>query len=491
MASSVSVSTIPPPTAYVVAGGGTYCAGGIGFDISLGSSDAGVSYQLFNGTAPVGSPMAGTGSLLDFGFYTAAGPYTIVATDGTTGCSATMTGTALIIISGFPTVSPIAGSTVLCESGTTSLTDATVGGVWTSGSTSVATVSSSGVVSGVSAGAATISYTVTNGAGCATSVTIGEVVLAGPTVAPITGPSTVCGGLSIALADTTAGGVWTSSDVATATVGSSSGIVTGVAIGSVSISYTVTNTSGCATTVMYGVSVGTSMPTAAIVPTGSATICHENPVLLNLLTSDSTGITYQWYRNDTILVGGVFSWWLATTAGTYTAVIDNGTCTETLPGTNVIAPTVPVISYDTPAHLLFTGTYATYQWFKNGVAIPGATSNNVAYGTNADVFIVVVSDGNGCTDTSAAYIVPGDVKVVDPQSAINVKIYPNPVSSILHIDAPVKVFVSVASMDGKVLMERREAITLNVDQLAPGMYMIMVYDDNDALLKTDKFVKVQ
>jgi len=491
MTSSVTVSIVPLPAAYVISGGGTYCAGGTGFDITLSSSDAGVTYQLFNGTAPVGGSLAGTGSLLDFGFFTAAGPYTIVATDIVTGCSANMLGTALIIISPFPAVAPIAGSTVLCTGATTSLSDLTSGGVWSSSSTSIATVSSAGVVSGVSAGATTISYTVTNGAGCATSVSIGEVVLAGPTVSAITGPTTVCGGLAITLADTTAGGTWSSSNVAFATVGSSSGVVTGIATGSVTISYSVTNTSGCTTRVFYPVTVGAAMPTAAIVPAGSATICHESPVTLSVLTSDSTGITYQWSVAGGAIAGATNSWYIATTPGIYTATIDNGTCSEILSGTNVVTSTVPVITYDTAASLLITGTYTTYQWYKNGAAIPGATSNTTTYGTNGDVFIVVVSDGNGCTDTSAAYIVPGNVKVVDQHMSADVKIYPNPVSSILHIDAPVKVFVSVSSLDGKVLMERREAISLNVNDLAPGMYMITVYDENDVLLKTDRFVKVQ
>jgi len=75
--------------------------------------------------------------------------------------------------------------------------------------------------------------------------------------------------------------------------------------------------------------------------------------------------------------------------------------------------------------------------------------------------------------------------------SVDVKIYPNPVSSILHIDAPVKVFRRCFQPRWQLLMSRREAISVNVNDLAPGMYMIMVYDENDVLLKTDKFIKVQ
>ena len=72
------------PVVYTVTGGGSYCAGGAGFHVGLSNSEAGVNYQLFNGGLTVGSPVAGTGSSLDFGAQTMAGTYTVAATNGTT-----------------------------------------------------------------------------------------------------------------------------------------------------------------------------------------------------------------------------------------------------------------------------------------------------------------------------------------------------------------------------------------------------------------------
>jgi len=34
-------------------------------------------------------------------------------------------------------------------------------------------------------------------------------------------------------------------------------------------------------------------------------------------------------------------------------------------------------------------------------------------------------------------------------------------------------------------------VSINVGQLSDGMYMIMVYDENNTLLKAEKFVKMQ
>jgi hypothetical protein len=76
-----------------------------------------------------------------------------------------------------------------------------------------------------------------------------------PTVATITGNTTLSTAISTQLASATTGGVWASSS-ANATVGSSTGLVTGVSAGSAIISYTV-GTGTCVTTVTTNVTVKT------------------------------------------------------------------------------------------------------------------------------------------------------------------------------------------------------------------------------------------
>lgn len=84
-----------------------------------------------------------------------------------------------------PTAGTISGTPAILAGGTTALTNATGGGVWSSDNTSVATVSASGVVTGVAAGTANISYTVTNG--CGTDVATYAITVNG--VAGVTDPS--------------------------------------------------------------------------------------------------------------------------------------------------------------------------------------------------------------------------------------------------------------------------------------------------------------
>jgi hypothetical protein len=72
--------------------------------------------------------------------------------------------------------------------------------------------------------------------------TTGNVLLntAVPAVAPITGAANLCAGNTITLADATPGGTWASTNTGVATI-DASGVVTGVAPGTTTISYTITN----------------------------------------------------------------------------------------------------------------------------------------------------------------------------------------------------------------------------------------------------------
>ena len=82
------------PQVFNVTGSGSYCAGG-GRTVQLSGSEIGVNYQLKKNGDDEGSPLAGTGGILNWNGMT-EGVYTIVATRTATGLSATMNGSAAI-----------------------------------------------------------------------------------------------------------------------------------------------------------------------------------------------------------------------------------------------------------------------------------------------------------------------------------------------------------------------------------------------------------
>ena len=62
--------------------------------------------------------MAGTGAAITLANLTAAGTYTVQATNATTGCTSNMAGSATITINAMPTVYTVTGGGTLCSGGT-------------------------------------------------------------------------------------------------------------------------------------------------------------------------------------------------------------------------------------------------------------------------------------------------------------------------------------------------------------------------------------
>eukprot|EP01035_Chromulina_nebulosa_P023417 gene23417-30349_t len=136
-----------------------------------------------------------------------------------------------IVVNIFALSTPITGNLLVCSGYTSTLANASTGGTWTSSNTAVATVGlSSGTVTGITPGTSNISYHVS---GCITSVTV--TVVAIPSA--ITGTFIACLGTTTTLNSTPAGGTWSSSNPAIASVLPSVGIVTGNSLGTATVSY--------------------------------------------------------------------------------------------------------------------------------------------------------------------------------------------------------------------------------------------------------------
>ncbi len=187
-------------------------------------------------SVPMGAWTSGSATVATVGLMT--GVVTGVSAGTAVITYQTSLSSATRIITVNPAVPAITGTTSVCAGATTTLSNTTTGGSWSSSTTGTATVDGSGVVTGVTAGTTTISYTA---GGC--SATAAVTVNALP--AAITGSTSVCIGNTTLMSNTTAGGTWSSSTTGTATI-DASGLVAGISAGSATITYTLA--SGCYTT---------------------------------------------------------------------------------------------------------------------------------------------------------------------------------------------------------------------------------------------------
>ena len=369
------VTVNPLPTA--ILGTPAVC---VGSPIVLSDATAGGTWAISNSNATIvaaGSNVTVTGAT--------AGTALLTYTMGT-GCSIT----AIVTVN--PTPTAIIGTTNICQGLSSTLTDALTGGTWLSGNTTVATIgSSSGSLFGAGAGSTTVTYTMPTGC----SVTAGVTVNAAP--GTINGTLTVCEGLNTALTNTLAGGVWTASN-ANASVGSSSGIVTGVTAGTVTISYT---TPTCNPVL----AIVTVNPSPALIP-GTLTICSG---AATTLTDAVTGGT--WLSSNTAVAtigssSGFLSGLLAgTTLITYTLPAGcNTISTFTVnPSPSAIggAPAVCQGLTTTLTDLAGSGTWSS----SNANASIGSTSG-LLLGNTAGTSIITYTLPAGCTATELFTVNP-------------------------------------------------------------------------------------
>ena len=194
--------------------GGTWSVSGIAANASVGSASGVVT-----GTSP------GTAIIV----------YTSVV-----GCTAS----AVVTVNAAP--APIVGLGNVCVGGYTYPGDPTAGGTWSSSNISVATIDpATGAVTGVSGGTAVISYVL--GSGCSAI----DTMIVNSAIGTISGGGALCVGQTITLTDTSSGGLWSSSTLLIATVGSTTGMVYGASGGTTTITYLLP--SGCFTTAVVTV----------------------------------------------------------------------------------------------------------------------------------------------------------------------------------------------------------------------------------------------
>lgn len=198
-----------------------------------------------------------TGSMYGASVGTANITYTLAST----GCYISRT----IVVNDLP--SAITGGLGVCVGFTTTLSSASPGGTWSS-SNSNATAAAGGIIGGASVGTANITYTLPTG--CTTSAT----VTVNSLPAPIAGPDHVCLAAMQTLTSSTPGGTWSSSNSSRVNVNTATGDITGMSLGTATISYHLGT--GCNVTTVISVS-----PNPPAISGGGTAFCSGSSVTLS------------------------------------------------------------------------------------------------------------------------------------------------------------------------------------------------------------------
>jgi hypothetical protein len=171
---------------------------------------------------------------------------------------------------------------------------------------------------------------------------------------------------------------------------------------------------------------------------------------------------------------------------TYTVTGSNGAgCT----GTSVVTVTVvslnPIIVNTGGVLSVLNGPYTTYQWYRNGTPIAGATNPTHTVVQNGTYEVEVTL--NGCTKRSPSLILNG--VGVNDITLNGYSISPNPTSDKLNIQGLIPAEIKILSMDGKVILEARNTSEISLSRLSDGIYFIQLFDAKGHLLYKQKIAK--
>lgn len=184
------------------------------------------------------------------------------------------------------------------------------------------------------------------------------------------------------------------------------------------------------------------------------------------------------------------------TAGPYTTTL---TSTNAF-GTASTSSTVTVVATPSPTitaagnDLSTTVPYTTYQWYHDGVLIPGATSQVYTITMGGDYYCEVTSSGcPGVSNTLTSTL------GVASFSILSTKIYPNPVADVLNVEfitnENTSVQYSIMDLQGRLVinsnsMEASTGMnlwTVDLSELANGSYILQLTTQNGRMNKA--FVK--
>ena len=387
-------STIVPgtPTASFTASDTTVCIGNTLTFTSTSTASTG-SLDSIRWTILGGTPSTATTTVVTPTFNT-IGNYIITLKAYKSGNVSTATKS--IRVKALPTVNANTGTTSVCVGATTTLSNSTPNGTWSTSNGAIATVTN-GIVTGVAAGSANIYYSVTAN-GCTKAVATTVTVNALPT---ITGTLSVCVGATTTLtgsATPNATTPWTSATTSVATI-TTSGVVTGVAQGTSIITYK--NTNGCTKTVTVTVN---ALPTI----TGTLSVCVGNTTTLT--GSATPNATSPWTSVATSVA-------TITTSGVVTGVAQ-GTSIITYKNTNGCTKTVtvtvnalPTVNANTGTTSVCVGATTTLSnstpngtWSTSNGSI-ATVSNGIVTGVAAGTANIYYSvTENGCTKAVATTV---------------------------------------------------------------------------------------
>jgi hypothetical protein len=394
-------------------------------------------------------------------------------------------------VNALPNVTTVpTGNSAVCQGYTTVLSAPTGPSQtyqWYNGTTAIAGATSNTYTTGT-AGTYTVRITNTVTGCFATSANIVLTVnTPPPAVAAATGNTTICQDDSVKLSANTGTGFtyqWKLNGNDILGPEGSNAVYYAKVAGRYTVA--VSNATNCTTLSNSIVITVNPRPAAYITYNTPLEFCEGSAVVL--VANPGTGLTYQWFM-DGVSNGNTSNINISSVSGQYALKVTNSF------GCSTNSDNLDVTVYPTPVPVIVrTGTtlqtaqpYTSYQWFFNNAAIGGATSDSYVFTQNG-AYKVRVVDVNGCEGFSNQFFV-NNVGISQTAVGKSIRVYPNPTTGIVNIDAKVKIRAVLRDVAGKSVLDVSDVKQIDLGDVANGMYLLYISDMEGKLLKAEKITK--
>ncbi len=492
-------------------------------------------YQLFYGITLVGSPKAGTGLALDYGAFTTDEIYHVVATDSTTGCSATMPGTVEIVTDALPLVHNVTGGGSYCATGSgvhigldgynTGISYQLHNGWVPVGSSALGSVGpvDFGLMTDTGAYYAVATNIVT---GCSSNMAGSANVVVNPMVTPTVSLSTgmgdtICSGHYVTITSTATNTgtsplyAWTVNGASV----SAGGVYSYIPSEGDHVVVRLTSSTPCASpATVYGslslTVLASGAPTAHITSSSGSAVCSGTTVNFNSFITNGgpfpaliwlvnnvpagSGASYSYnpVNHDAITALLISDYFCrvgdSATSNSISMEVDNPTPPVVTITPNPVAPVAYGQTVTLSATASNAGPSPTYQWLVNGMPVPGATfptySSNSFF--NGDSVTCLVFSSGGCPgiegNKSVTIHVAGTGVQQIVSSGSDVRLVPNPNKGIFSLKGSLgtsgdrDATITITNMLGQVVYSSSfvvrdgkvdEQVALNIS-VANGMYLL-------------------
>lgn len=154
----------------------------------------------------------------------------------------------------------------------------------------------------------------------------------------------------------------------------------------------------------------------------------------------------------------------------------------------IVAVDTDVVTISAAGNVLSVpAIYNAYQWYRNGVAIPGATTP-IWNAPESGIYTVEINNAGDCFTFSQPYD-HAAVGVDDIKQNNTVQLYPNPATGVVTIDLHSlkgKVYIAVQNMIGSKVQQYEtdggNNYQLDLTQMPKGMYNVRIMTGTQSLV---------